>query len=67
MSTFVENHDFDGITVIPFVASGGKAVLAAVAANWGTGRKLVHGLQANVSNSNVSDTSLKAWIDSLEE
>lgn len=65
MSTFVENHDFDGITVIPFCTSGGSGIGSsssqlgelAGSGTWVTGERF---------NSNVSDTSLKAWIDSLE-
>lgn len=65
MSTFVENHDFDGITVIPFCTSGGSGIASsgsqlgelAGSGTWITGERF---------NSNVSDTSLKAWIDSLE-
>lgn len=60
-----ENHDFDGITVIPFCTSGGSGIGSsgsqlgelAGSGTWVTGERF---------NSNVSDTSLKAWIDSLE-
>lgn len=63
MSTFVESHDFTGITVIPFCTSGGS-----VAGR--TGETL--GEQAGTGtfhsstrfSSGVSDAELQSWIDS---
>ena len=63
MSTFVESHDFTGITVIPFCTSGGSGAGR-------TGETL--GEQAGTGNflsstrfsSGVSDNELQRWIDS---
>ena len=62
MSTFVENHDFSGVTVIPFCTSGSSDIgqsddtLAGQAGsgNWLQGRRFA---------ANVSDDALLAWID----
>ncbi|MBQ8942202.1 MAG: flavodoxin [Firmicutes bacterium] len=64
MSTFVEAHDFDGITVIPFCTSGGSGIgksgdnLASQAGsgNWLKGDRL---------NANVSEDEIQKWIDGL--
>jgi flavodoxin len=64
MSTFVEAHDFDGKTVIPFCTSGsspiGRSVenLAAQAGsgNWLAGCRLDYG---------ISDDDLTDWIKSM--
>ena len=63
MSTFVESHDFTGITVVPFCTSGGSGAGR-------TGETL--GEQAGTGNfltstrfsSGVSDSELRSWIDS---
>lgn len=66
MSTFVESHDFTGITVIPFCTSGSSDIgqsddaLAAQAGsgNWLQGRRFAAG---------VSDEELQAWIGEIGE
>ena len=64
MSTFVEAHDFDGKTVIPFCTSGGSSIgrsgenLASLA---GSGNWLAGGrLDAGISESGIQD-----WINSM--
>lgn len=42
MSTFVESHDFTGITVVPFCTSGGSGLAANVTA-WLEKNKIEHG------------------------
>ena len=62
MSTFVESHDFTGITVIPFCTSGSSDIgqsddtLAeqAGSGNWLQGRRF---------DANVSDDTLLSWIN----
>ena len=64
MSTFVESHDFTGITVIPFCTSGSSDIgrsddaLAELAGsgNWLQGRRFP---------GSVTDDELKAWIDEM--
>ena len=64
MSTFVEAHDFDGKTVIPFCTSGSSPIgrsgenLAAQAGsgNWLAGCRLDYG---------ISDDDLTDWINSM--
>ena len=64
MSTFVEAHDFDGKTVIPFCTSGGSGIgrsgsnLASQAGsgNWLDGDRL----DAGISESKIQD-----WINSM--
>ena len=64
MSTFVEAHDFDGKTVIPFCTSGGSGIgrsgssLASQAGsgNWLDGKRL----DAGISESGIQD-----WISSM--
>ena len=64
MSTFVEAHDFDGKTVIPFCTSGGSGIgrsgsnLASQAGsgNWLDGDRL----DAGISESRIQD-----WINSM--
>lgn len=64
MSTFVEAHDFDGKTVIPFCTSGGSGIgrsgssLASQAGsgNWLDGKRL----DAGISESEIQD-----WISSM--
>lgn len=63
MSTFVENHDFTGITVIPFCTSGGSG-----AGNTGEtlGEQAGTGtfLSSTRFSKDVSDADLKKWIGS---
>ena len=62
LSTFVESHDFTGITVIPFCTSGSSDIgqsddtLAALAGNgsWLQGRRF---------SGNVSEDELQMWIN----
>lgn len=64
MSTFVEAHDFGGLTVIPFCTSGGSGIgrsgsnLASQAGNgnWLDGDRLEGG---------ISEDELKTWISGL--
>ena len=64
MSTFVEAHDFDGKTVIPFCTSGGSGIgrsgssLASQAGsgNWLDGKRL----DAGISESEIQD-----WINNM--
>ena len=63
MSTFVESHDFTGITVIPFCTSGGSGAGRTgetLGEQAGTGTFLT----ATRFSSGVSDTELQSWIDS---
>ncbi len=65
MDTFVENYDFDGITMIPFCTSGGSGVgrsdknLAdhAGSGNWLKGERL---------SSSASESDIENWINSLK-
>ena len=65
MSTFVENHDFNGITVIPFCTSGGSGLgesgshLAkqAGSGSWLAGERF---------GGSVTDKELQSWIDGLQ-
>ena len=62
MSTFVESHDFTGVTVIPFCTSGGSGAGR-------TGEKL--GEQAGTGSflsstrlsAEISEDELRAWLD----
>ena len=66
LCSFVEGHDFDGKTVIPFCTSGSSDIgqsddaLAELAGsgNW---------LQGKRFPGSVTEETLKAWIDGLEE
>ena len=65
MSTFVEGHDFTGITVIPFCTSGGSGAGRTgetLGEQAGTGIFL----SSTRFSSGVSDTELQNWIDSLK-
>ena len=61
MSTFVENNDFDGITVIPFCTSGGSGIQKAEkslrehcpAADWKPGKLLNGG-------------NIEAWVKEMQ-
>jgi hypothetical protein len=62
MSTFIESHDFTGITVIPFCTSGSSDIgqsddtLAAQAGSGGW-------LQGRRFSGNVSEDELQMWIN----
>ncbi len=63
MSTFVESHDFTGITVIPFCTSGGSGAGRTgetLGEQAGTGTFLA----STRFSSGVSDNELQSWIDS---
>ncbi len=63
MSTFVESHDFTGITVIPFCTSGGSGAGRTgetLGEQAGTGTFL----SATRLSSGVSEADLQEWIDS---
>ena len=63
MSTFVESHDFTGITVVPFCTSGGSGAGRtgeALGEQAGTGTFLT----STRFSSGVSDNELQSWIDS---
>lgn len=66
VSTFVENHDFSGKTVIPFCTSGGSGVEMsernlreqAGSGNWLKGQRFSAG---------VSRQELQGWLNGLQE
>ena len=63
MSTFVESHDFTGITVIPVCTSGGSGAGRTgetLGEQAGTGTFLA----STRFSSGVSDAELQSWIDS---
>ena len=63
MSTFVESHDFTGITVIPFCTSGGSGAGRTgetLGEQAGTGTFL----SSTRFSAGVSDADLQKWIDS---
>ena len=63
MSTFVESHDFTGITVIPFCTSGSSGAGRTgetLGEQAGTGTFLA----STRFSSGVSDAELQSWIDS---
>ena len=63
MSTFVESHDFTGITVVPFCTSGSSGAGRtgeSLGEQAGTGTFLT----ATRFSSGVSDNELQSWIDS---
>ena len=63
MSTFVESHDFTGITVVPFCTSGGSGAGRTgetLGEQAGTGTFLT----STRFSSGVSDSELQSWIDS---
>jgi flavodoxin len=65
LCTFVESHDFTGMTVIPFCTSGGSGIgrsgkdLEQLA---GTGTWL----DGARHSGGISEDELKAWVDSLK-
>lgn len=65
MSTFVESHDFEGITVIPFCTSSSSGIGRSgqnLAENAGSG----NWLEGKRFSGSVSEADLQAWIDSLK-
>ena len=63
MSTFVESHDFTGITVVPFCTSGSSGAGRTgetLGEQAGTGTFLA----STRFSSGVSDNELQSWIDS---
>ena len=65
MSTFVEAHDFDGITVVPFCTSGGSGIGRSgdnLASQSGSG----NWLKGDRLNANVSEDEIRNWIDTLQ-
>ena len=63
LSTFVESHDFTGITVVPFCTSGGSGAGRTgetLGEQAGTGTFLT----STRFSSGVSDNELQSWIDS---
>ena len=66
LSTFVESHDFTGITVIPFCTSGSSDIGRsddALAEQAGNG----NWLQGRRFDANISDDALLAWINETGE
>jgi len=64
MDTFVESHDFDGITVIPFCTSSSSGMGRSgknLADNAGSG----NWLEGKRFPGNVSESELEAWIKDL--
>ncbi|MBQ6427991.1 MAG: flavodoxin, partial [Oscillospiraceae bacterium] len=62
LSTFVESHDFTGITVIPFCTSGGSGAGRTgetLGEQAGTGTFL----SSTRLEAGISDTELQTWID----
>ncbi len=65
MDTFVESHDFDGITMIPFCTSGSSGIGNSgknLAENAGSG----NWLEGARFSGGASEDELKSWIDSLK-
>ena len=62
LSTFVEGHDFNGITVIPFCTSGASG---AGRTGEGLGEQAGTGtfLSSTRLEAGVSDSELQAWLD----
>ncbi len=64
INTFIESHDLNGKTVIPFATSGGSTLAGSAAAlkksypalNWKEGRLL----------NRADEKSIRAWLDELE-
>ena len=65
LCTFVESHDFTGMTVVPFCTSGGSGIgrsgddLAKLAGsgNWLKGAR---------HSGSISESELQAWVDGLK-
>lgn len=66
MSTFVEAHDFDGITVIPFCTSGSSGIGRSgdnLASQAGSG----NWLKGDRFDADVSEDEIQKWIDQTAE
>ena len=63
LSTFVESHDFTGITVIPFCTSGGSGA-GRTGETLGEQAKTGTFLTSTRLSAGVSDADLQTWIDS---
>ncbi|SDA28805.1 Flavodoxin [Ruminococcus sp. YE71] len=64
MSTFVEAHDFDGKTVIPFCTSGGSGIGRSgsnLASQAGSG----NWLDGNRLDANISESEIQDWINGM--
>ena len=64
MSTFVENHNFTGKTVIPFCTSGGSGIGASaeiLEKQAGSGRWL----EGTRFGSSPSESEIRSWLGSL--
>ena len=65
MDTFVEQYDFDGLTIIPFCTSGGSGIGSSAetleelagSGSWLEGQRF---------SSGVSEEELQEWIESLQ-
>ena len=65
MDTFVESHNFDGITLIPFCTSGGSGIGRSgqnLADNAGSGTWL----DGKRFDGGVSENEIKSWNDGLQ-
>ncbi len=64
IDTFMENYDWNGITVIPFCTSGGSGIGDAGKnmQTLGKGAKVIEGKRLS---GNVSEAELKAWADQV--
>ena len=65
LDTFVEAHDFDGITVIPFCTSGGSGI-GRSGANMEALAKSGTWLKGERFSGSVSEDEIRSWIDSLK-
>ena len=63
LSTFVEGHDFTGITVVPFCTSGGSGA-GRTGETLGEQAKTGTFLTSTRLSAGVSDADLQTWIDS---
>ena len=64
MDTFAENHEFDGITVIPFCTSGSSSIGSSgqnLADNAGSG----NWIDGQRFSGRVSEDELQKWIDGI--
>lgn len=65
MDTFVENYDFDGITVIPFCTSGSSDIGESgsnLSSNAGSG----NWLDGKRFDGDASEEDIQAWIEELQ-
>ncbi len=66
LCTFVESHDFTGMTVIPFCTSGSSGIGTSgedLAEKAGTGTWL----DGTRHSGDISEEELKAWVDGLKK